>query len=300
MARRSLARILLVSAILLAIALGRSATAEEPGVGGALSRALEASDLSPEGKELLRQKALGAVRGGVPEVDVADLIQRGGGRRIPAADLGRLFDLVTEAKRQDLPVGPVLDKIKEGLAKRVPPERILSVASRLSGALAASRDLIRRAEREGVRVEAPAERARAIEAVADALGRGVRPNELEELSRQMTRSSRERATMSRLGAGAEVTADLAAMGLSPHDAAETVGAALAQGLGGREVERLRERLARELGRGAAPAEGARRLRDEIRSERPEDRRDGGPEQGSGRDRDSRGREGMGGGRPGRP
>ena len=78
-----------------------------------------------------------------------------------------------------------------------------------------------------------------------------------------------------------------------------VGTALAQGLGVRQVERLRERLARELGRGAALAEGAKRLRDEIRSERPDGRREEAPERDAGRDREWRGREGPGGGRPGR-
>ncbi|TMB72416.1 MAG: hypothetical protein E6J51_00250 [Chloroflexi bacterium] len=96
------------------------------------------------------------------------------------------------------------------------------------GTLAASRDLVRRAERDGVRAQTPAERAQAIEAIGDALGRGVPPTAVEELSRRIAGGPRERATMTRLDAGALVAADLVAMRVSPREAVETVGAALAQ------------------------------------------------------------------------
>src|SRR5262249_60204295 len=149
------------------------------------------------------------------------------------------------AKRRGLPVGPLLEKVKEGLAKRVPPARIAGVAERLAGELATSRDLVRRAEQKGIRVESRGERERATEAVADALGKGVSPKELEDLSRGIARSS-ERATMSRLQAGAQVTADLVSMGLSPGDATETVGAAVTRGLSQRDMERLRQRLGADV------------------------------------------------------
>src|SRR2546425_472169 len=242
--------------------------AQEPATPGELSRTLEAADLSPKGKALLRAKGGEVVRAGVAEGEVAGLIQRGVGRGIQPAELVGLLDVVVRAKRQDLPVRPVLDKVKEGLAKRVPPTRIAEVASRLSGELATSRELVRRAEREGIRVEAAGDRERATQAVAAALGKGAPPKEMTDLSRQVARSG-ERATMSRLEVGAQTTGDLVSMGLSPRDASETVGAALSRGLSRHDVERLRERLGQELKRGGSAEEGATRLREAIRSERPE-------------------------------
>src|SRR5256712_5296602 len=244
------------------------ASAQEPVKPGELSRTLEAANLSPEGKALLRAKGIEVVRAGVAESEVAGLIQRGVARGIQPAELVSLLDVVARAKRQDLPVGPVLDKVKEGLAKRVPAVRIAGVASRLSGELATSRDLVRRAERDGIRVEAAGERQRATEAVADALGKGVPPEEMEKLSRQVARSG-ARATMSRLEVGTQVTADLVSMGLSPREASETVGAALVRGLSRRDIEGLRERLGQAMKRGESADAGAKHLREEIRSERPE-------------------------------
>src|SRR5262245_2704699 len=246
---------------------------------GELSHAIEAANLSPEGKAVLRAKATEVIRAGVAENEVAGLIQRGVGRGVQPADLVRLLEAVAQAKRQDVPVGPVLDKVKEGLAKRVPPTRIAGVAERLTGELATSRDLVRRAEQKGIRVESRGERERATEAVADALGKGVSPKEVEDLSRGIARPG-GRATMSRLQAGAQVTADLVSMGLSPRDATETVGAAVTRGLSQRDIERLRERMGQELKRGGSAENGAKRLRDAIRSERPDERSERGPERGS--------------------
>src|SRR5262249_21802711 len=268
------------SLIVMALALlcVSEAIAEAPAKPGGLPQTLEAANLPPEGKALLRAKVTEVIRAGVAESEVAGVVQRGVGRGVQPAELVRLLDVVAQAKRQDLPVGPVLDKVKEGLAKRVPPARIAGVAERLAGELATSRDLVRRAEQKGIRVESRGERERATEAVADALGKGGAPKELEELSQGIARS-RERATMTRLKAGAQVTADLVAMGLSPHDATETVGAAVNRGLSQHDIERLRERLGQELKRGGSADTGAKRLREAIRSERPDDRSDRGPDRG---------------------
>ena len=77
--------------------------------------------------------------------------------------------------------------------------------------------------------------------------------------------------MSLLDEGVEIAADLVSMGLSPQDATETVAAVISQGLGRRDLKRLREDLARELKRGASPEAGAQRLREELRSGRHDDR-----------------------------
>src|SRR5262249_10601167 len=116
--------------VLVAMALGAPSVSRA--IAQELSRTLETANLSAEGKALLRAKGTAVVRAGVAEAEVAGLIQRGVGRGVQPPELARLLDVVAEAKRQDLPVGPVLDKVKEGLAKRVPPARIVGVASRLS------------------------------------------------------------------------------------------------------------------------------------------------------------------------
>ncbi len=293
----------LLTALVVGILPGGWAIAQEKVDRGELSSALEAAGLSSEGQALLREKAGDAVRAGVPERELSAIIQRGVGRGVPAPELARLLDVAAEAKRQELPIAPILDKLKEGLAKGAAPERIAAVASRMAGDLATSRDLIRRAEREGVRAAAEEDRKRAIEAVADALGRGVSRQEVEELSRRVAGSSRRDATMSRLETGAQATADLVSMGLPPRDASETVGVALSRGLGRHDLERLREDLARERRRGGSLEKGAERIREDIQSGRRERGRDQDRDRDRGGGRDDRngrdGREERGGEHSGR-
>src|SRR5262249_60729092 len=114
--------------------------------------------------------------------------------------------------------------------------------------------------------------------VAQPRGKGSRPKELGELWRGLAGSGNGQ-TRPRLKAGARGPADLVAMGLSPHDATETVGAAVNRGLSQHDIERLRERLGQELKRGGSADTGAKRLREAIRSERPDDRSDRGPDRG---------------------
>ena len=290
-ARKHLGIVLLI--VLGVATAGRQAAAQQPAQQGELSRALERSNLSAESKARVRSKADALVGVGVAERDVADVIRQGAVRGVPASELIRLLDVVGQTKRRGLPASPVADKIKEGLAKGVPPERIESVASRIGGDLASARDIVRRAEQAGVRVGAPADRERAVEAVADVLGRGVPPDDVESLAHRMGGSSRA-ATMSRLQAGAQVTGDLVSMGVSPRAASDTVGAALAQGMDQRDLERLPERFAQELRRGQSPEDGAKRLREQIRPETPETRGDHGSP-----DRPGKGRDGVGD-KPARP
>jgi hypothetical protein len=259
-----------LTGLVLGMALNGGGLARGLAHGAELSWTLETAGLSSEAKALVGDKARDAVRAGVSEDDVAELVQRGVDRGVPAGELVRFLEVVAEAKRRDLPVEPVLDKVKEGLAKRVPPDRILSAASRVSRDLAAARDLIQQAERDGVRVENARARTEALEEVAEALGGGVSAQELEKLVRQVASSSRRAEGMSLLEEVVDATEDLASMGLAPPDAAATVAAALTQGLSRREIDRLPKGLARQLKHGGSPEEAARRLREEIRSGRRED------------------------------
>src|SRR2546425_5282545 len=144
------------------LAPGEVALAQEPTKSQEVLRLLETAQLSPDGKLLIRQKAGEAMRAGVAERVVEKVIRLAVDHGVRAADLGSLLDVVAQAKRRDVPVGPVLDKVQEGLAKRVPPDRIASVASHISENLLAARQVVRRAEQDGVRVERGSERDKTV------------------------------------------------------------------------------------------------------------------------------------------
>src|SRR5438876_12350518 len=80
------------------------AIAQEPSKPGELSRTLDAANLSPESKVIVRAKGVDAVRAAITQADVAGLIQRGVGRGIQPVEQVRLLGVVLPSKRPDPPV----------------------------------------------------------------------------------------------------------------------------------------------------------------------------------------------------
>ncbi|HEX7052027.1 MAG TPA: hypothetical protein VF188_17595 [Longimicrobiales bacterium] len=82
---------------------------------------------------------------------------------LPEAAARALERVLDSARDQGLPTEPLVDKALEGAAKRVPPDRVISVVQELAAQLGRARSLLPDAE------ATPAD----ITAVADALRRGV-------------------------------------------------------------------------------------------------------------------------------
>lgn len=92
---------------------------------------------------------------------------------LPAGALERVEASLAEARRQGLPVEPLLDKAVEGIAKNIAGERIAGAVGVLAGELSRARTLLR----DGV-PPVPAD----VAAVADALRRGVPEGSVRRLS----------------------------------------------------------------------------------------------------------------------
>lgn len=96
-----------------------------------------------------------------------------------AADVDRLLVLVEDASRQGLPADAVLNKVREGLAKGVPPERIDPVLRLIVSQLESADRLLRE-----LFTAAPGpSRAPSVTLLAEALGAGVTADDVRELAR---------------------------------------------------------------------------------------------------------------------
>lgn len=106
--------------------------------------------------------------GAEPRDPVAEVAARAAERGVaPAAVLGPVED----ARSRGLPADAVADKVLEGLAKSVPPERIDAVARALVGRLAEADLVLAEAAAQGL--APPRDRAGALADLAHALGSGV-------------------------------------------------------------------------------------------------------------------------------
>jgi hypothetical protein len=132
-----------------------------------------------------------------------------------AAARPELQSLVDDAARAGLPSDLIVDKVREGLAKNVPPPRIVAAARTLAAALAEARELA--AARLHTR---PADLPPALlRALAEARAGGSSPRELDSL---LTALAARRAPLPAATRAAEALADLVARGFSPAAAGRAV------------------------------------------------------------------------------
>lgn len=203
------------------------------------------------------------------EVDARTLAREA----LPAAVFEAVDRLAEDARREGVPVGPLYDKAVEGVAKGIPPERILPAVSA-------------RAERLRTvhRVWGPGADPSVLVAGVDALVKGVPSESLGQLG------APDRSAVSVL-----VLGDLVESGVLPDDAVGVVREAMAREAGEQDLLAIPATVRRLLRDGRTPGRAIDAVRDAIRDGRPVHRvsdvaRDGG---GGG------GRSDVGGGRGGR-
>lgn len=100
-------------------------------------------------------------------------------------DEAALLEPLREAERRGLPVRPVADKVLEGIAKGVPPDRVSAVAGALVARLGEAGVLLEASRALGL--PAPADRDGALLDLAHALGGGVDRTVFETLAGEARR-----------------------------------------------------------------------------------------------------------------
>lgn len=224
---------------------------------------------------LLLVPAPAAGQEGEPErnVDAERKLETIRGRAGPeAAD--RIREAVARAREAGVPAGPVLDKALEGIAKGVPPARLMPAVEAYVGRLGRAAAVLGGSS-------PPAE----IVAAADALGRGVPEDELRSVGRGAGGEDRSIALV--------VLGDLVEMGVPADRAAEAVRDALSDGRGGEALLHLPGLVRRRVRAGTPPARAAEQAQEALRrgppagppvppgAGPPGDGRAGGPPDGKG-------------------
>lgn len=157
-----------------------------------------------------------------------------------AGEINPLLDQVSKAGERGLPTESLLNKVKEGLAKGVEPTRIEPVLQQMTSRLESAREVLEEAKARGME---EGNRQRALETMAEALGRGATKDEVRELSR-LSQEGRHRATQEELAAGAKGLAVMKEGRISSKEGTALVGEGIRQGYRaselldlGREVKR---------------------------------------------------------------
>lgn len=197
------------------------------------------------------------------EAMVRQRVERGG--RADEVDL--LLRRAEEASSQSLPVEPVTNKIREGLAKGADPQRIDAIVRQMVANLRVSDGLVR----ESAPGASVAERRAAVVLLAESLDAGVTVDEVRELRGAGGADADGRsATPDRVASSAKGLSLIKAARLSAADGRQVMAEAVRRGYRGPELVDLgRDIKRRELDFQSGRA-SLRAVRDAIaRGERPE-------------------------------
>ncbi|RMH37039.1 MAG: hypothetical protein D6690_04175 [Nitrospirae bacterium] len=174
----------------------------------------------------------------LPQRDVNDILDIGRSRGLSQEQVSRMLAHAQRAADRGLPPEMILNKIKEGLAKGVPPGRIDSVLNDIVGKLETAREVLKEVAGRAGKKQTPD--TRALEVTAEALARGVTPDEIRALSRS-GRGKGGSLTPDELAFGAKGLALTKEAGLPGDQGLPLISEALRQG--------YRPKDLLELGRG---------------------------------------------------
>jgi hypothetical protein len=185
-----------------------------------------------------------------------------GGR---AGDVDALIRLTDDAAANGLPVAPLTNKIREGLAKGHDPQRIEPVIRQLAAHLGTASQLIRELD-----PASGAGREAAVTLLAEALGGGVTPDEVRDLRRQGQAPGRPPLTADGVASAAKGFSFIKETRLPAAEGAAVIAESLRQGYRSQETLALGREVKRRERDYQTGRATLRALRDAIaRGDRPE-------------------------------
>jgi len=143
-------------------------------------------------------------------------------------DMKRLIAHAQRAEARGLPSEPLLDKIREGLAKGVDSGRIEQRLNSMTSNMEKADALLKETETPGKGQTLPQDRGRALGVLAEALGRGVTPDEVRSLHRSIGEGNRD-AQPEALAYSAKGLAIMKEGGLPPDESKAVMAAASRHG-----------------------------------------------------------------------
>jgi hypothetical protein len=252
-----------VIALLLVFLAGTSgALGAESGHQDAIQRALASSTLSPADRAVVRSRAVAAMNAGVPAEDVEIIVSRSLARGADAKAVNRFLDISVSAKRSGLPIGPVVDRIEQGLSKGVPTERIAAASERLTEKLMAAQPMVDALIRDGMTPRRSAEREEAIEATARALEKSIAPEAVKDMGAAVRGKG---GSLTLFTSAVDTATYFAGRGMSSKTASRLVQSAVEKGSSGRDLNTMTRRMAEEMKQGAKPEDVAAKMEHENKS-----------------------------------
>lgn len=221
---------------------------------------LERSSLSTEAKMKLESKIRITMTAGIDPGDIVAIVERGLSRGADERILEEFLNIAGETQGRKLPTAPVLDRIVQGLAKGIPPRRILDAARSLTDKLAAARSLVNGVENSGLSAESSLERQNAITTVARALERSIPGETMNETA---SRIKAQDASLPLFDRALDTMTAFVENGMTREKAADLVHKALDKGYKEQDLAGMIKELSKDLRKGGRIEDTAERMESAI-------------------------------------
>ncbi|MBA4373652.1 MAG: hypothetical protein C0402_12430 [Thermodesulfovibrio sp.] len=212
--------------VMLGLLLVYGISAAEPRDLAEIRTAIDKSALPGESKTTLFKRASEAVSAGIPASDVSVIISRGVLKSKDGKALEETLGAAITAKEKGLPVRPVLDRIEQGLAKGVPPERIVAATKQLVVKLSTADAIVSNLGKSGLKAGEQKEKGLAVHSVARALEKSIPEDVINNLGQK---SITKGASLSRLSATIDTMAFFVEMGMNLDQASGLMMKAMDKG-----------------------------------------------------------------------
>jgi hypothetical protein len=154
-----------------------------------------------------------------------------------------LLEQVTRAGEKGIPIEPLANKVKEGLAKGVEPRRIEPVLRQMVTHFDKAQELLQESRAKGVTDQGQGSSQRALESLAEALSRGATADEVRELARSGQHQG-QKMSEDMLATGAKSLAVMKEAHIPPKDGAAVVAEGMRQGFRPSELTDLAREMKR--------------------------------------------------------
>jgi len=152
-----------------------------------------------------------------------------------------LLEQVTRAGEKGIPIEPLANKVKEGLAKGVEPKRIEPVLRQMVTHFDKAQELLQESRAKGLTDQGSSQRA--LESLAEALSRGATADEVRELARSGQHQG-QKVSEDMLATGAKSLAVMKEAHIPPKEGAAVVAEGMRQGFRPSELTDLAREMKR--------------------------------------------------------
>ena len=164
---------------------------------------------------------------GLPGPEAQIIISKSLTREVAPEVINGFLELTIEAYQQQLPVEPILNKMKEGLAKGIEGEGIQRAATGVIKQLRVSKEMVEQAAQRGIKINGLQEKQRFIGAMALAQARGMEPGSLQQIIQtSLSHKDPGLLAVSQLESAVSTAATLKDLGIPTDLGVETVITAL--------------------------------------------------------------------------